>query len=220
MNDLLNDILSNKLIAIIRGVPSDSVLQVAEALVKGGINFMEVTYRPGDDIASADTLKSIAMIKERYAGKIHVGAGTVLTVEDVDRAYEAGAEYIISPNVNVDVIRRTKELQLISMPGALTPTEIEQAWEAGADVVKVFPAHVFGPKYFKDVKGPLCSVKLAAVGGIGAGNINEFLKAGADCFGIANSLVNADRVNRQAWDEITAEAEACVRAVMEAQEVK
>ena len=213
MDNLLKEILDKKIISIIRGVPSKYILQVAEALYRGGITFMEVTYRPGDKSASRDTLKSIDIIKRNFVGKIHIGAGTVLSAEQVELAYDAGAEYIISPNVNKSVISRTKELGMISIPGALTPTEIITAWDMGADIVKIFPARAMGSGYFKDIKSSFNHVTLSAVGGVNVKNISEYLAAGADVLSIGSSLVNQEYIINHAWEDITKTAAACVEEI-------
>ena len=144
---------------------------------------------------------------------MHIGAGTVLSVEQVEDAAQAGAEFIISPNTNTDVIRYTKQKGLISLPGAYTPTEAETAWEAGADIVKIFPAGNLGPSYFKAVKASLSQLRLSAVGGVSEHNIGDFLAAGVDSFGIGSNLVSADRVRRRDFDEIEKAAAFYTNAV-------
>ena len=213
MEAILAEMLQHKIVAILRGVQSTAILPAVEALQRGGVRFVEVTYRPGSAAANADTLRSIRLLRKKFGLSMHIGAGTVLTAADVDDAYAAGAEYMISPNVNPEVIRRTKELGLLSMPGAYTPTEAETAWEAGADIVKIFPANQLGPGYFKALKAPLCQLRLAAVGGVSEQNIGAFLAAGVDGFGIASALVNDDRVQREAWDEIERSARSYTEAV-------
>ena len=208
----LDEMLDSKIISIIRGVASSGVVSAVEALERGGVKFVEVTFRPGDEKACMDTLKSIEMLKKRFNG-MHIGAGTVLTTAQVKDAAAAGAEFIISPNMNLNVIAKTKELNLLSLPGAFSPTEIETAWEAGADIVKIFPAETVGPKYFKAVRGPLPNVRLAAVGGVSTKNIADFLAAGSDAFGIGSNLVSAARVKRAAWQEIEDNAAAYIAAV-------
>lgn len=137
---------------------------------------------------------------------MRIGAGTVLTVRQAEEAAKAGAEFIISPNTNKGVIKKTKELNLISIPGAYTPTEAESAWEAGADLIKMFPADSLGPAYFKAVMASLSQLCIMATGGISDANIERFLAAGVHAFGIGSNLVNADRVFAGAWDDIEREA--------------
>ena len=213
MEHLLTELLDKKIVAIIRGVSSEEIVKVGEALYQGGIRFMEVTFNASSLRASEDTLESIRLLREHMAPDMRVGAGTVLTTVQAELACDAGAEFIISPDTNVEVIRRTKELGLLSMPGALTPTEIQTAWTAGADVVKIFPASILGPAYFKALKAPLSQVRLAAVGGVDETTLPDFQKAGADAFGIGGSLVSRNRILRQAWDEITAAAHRYVNAL-------
>ena len=210
---LLEELLEAKIISIIRGVSSDQIVPAVEALARGGVRFVEVTFRPSDQAACRDTLQSIALLKRTFSGRMHVGAGTVLTAAQVEEAAAVGAEFIISPNTNGDVIAKTKALGLLSLPGAYTPTEAEAAWEAGADIVKIFPADGLGPKYFKAVKASLSQLRLSAVGGVSEKNIGDFIAAGVDSFGIGSNLVSADKVARQAWVEIEEAAAFYVRAV-------
>ena len=213
MHTTLAELSEKKIISILRGVTSADILPVAEALYRGGIRFIEVTFNTSSLLAADDTLQSIRMLRKEMGGKMHIGAGTVFTPVQVELAADAGAEYILSPDMNPDVIRHTKELGLLSFPGAFTPTEIQAAWTAGADMVKIFPASLLGPVYFKALKAPLSQVKLAAAGGIDESNIREFVKAGADGLGLDNCLVNSDRVSRKAWLELERIAGAFVTAV-------
>lgn len=213
MENLLAELLKKKIVAIIRGVSSENIVPVGEALYRGGIRFMEVTFNAASLQASEDTLESIRRLREHMVPDMHIGAGTVLTVIQAELACDAGAEFIISPDTNPEVIRRTKELALLSMPGALTPTEVQTAWTAGADVIKIFPASAVGPGYFKALQAPLSQVKLAAVGGVDDTNIRSFCKAGAAAFGIGGSLVSSDRVSRKAWDEIETAARLYVTEI-------
>ena len=158
-----------KIIAISRGISSSHILKVADALRRGGVHFMEVTYNPSNEEASKDTLKSIEVLKKEFGEEMHIGAGTVLTVEQVEDAREAGAEYIISPNVDEIVIRKTKELGLLSIPGAMTPTEAQNAWKWGADYVKIFPADNLGADYIKAMLSSMNHLKLVCTGGIDEG---------------------------------------------------
>lgn len=210
---LFEEMLDKKIIAIIRGVASTEIVPAVEALYKGGLCFVEVTYRPASKEESRDTLRSIALLKERFAPAMHIGAGTVLSVKQVDEAAAAGAEYIISPNTNLSVIARTKELGLLSLPGAYTPSEAESAYEAGADIVKIFPAGTLGPGYFKALKSPLAQLHLAAVGGVSLSNIKDFLAAGAEVFGIGGNLVSAARVKAGDFAAIERDAALYIAAV-------
>jgi len=212
MNNL-DFIKENKVIAIVRGIPSSKISSLAEAMVKGGIRCIEVTFDHSSEEGKAETLKSIEILNKNFQGEVLAGAGTVLTAEQVDQAVLAGAEYIISPNVNVDVIRRTKELGKISIPGALSPSEIVTAYEAGADIVKLFPAAVFGTAYFKAVKAPLKHIPMTAVGGISPDNIADFVNVGAIGAGVGGNLVSPKLVEEGRFDEITAIARSYMEAL-------
>ena len=160
-------------------------------------------------------LVGIEELKKYFGASIHVGAGTVLTCAGVDAAAAAGAEYILAPNMRPAVIHRAKEKGLLALPGAYTPTEIEEAWCEGADIVKVFPADSLGISYFKALRGPLPHIPLAAVGGVSVENVGSFLAAGAVVCGIGSNLVNEQRAAAHAWDEIRTMAAAYRRSVQE-----
>lgn len=195
-------IKKDKIIAILRGIPAEKIGQLADALHKGGINLIEVTFDPKSP-DNQETVESIKLIRERFAGEVRVGAGTVLNTIQVNQAAQAGAEYIISPNTCEAVIRETKRLGLVSIPGALTPTEIEAAHEYGADFVKVFPVSNLGVSYLKAVSAPLSHIDLLAVGGVKPDTVKEYLKAGACGVGVAGNLVNKEWLKADEWDKIT-----------------
>lgn len=210
---VLNQILEEKIIAIVRGIPSTKIAGLAQALQKGGIRCMEVTFDQSSPERAADTLAAIRTIRETFGETVCVGAGTVMTAEQVRLAAQAGAEYMISPNVNEAVIRETKRLGKVSIPGAMTPTEVEYAYSLGADIVKIFPAGVLGAGYIKAVKAPLKHIPVAAVGGVTAENCAEFIKAGAVGVGVGGNLVSARLVDEGKFQEITAIAGAYVAAL-------
>lgn len=193
-NRLLDEMYEKKIIAIVRGVPSSAMPDVAEAALAGGVSMLEITFDHTSGDGAAETLRSLELLAGKLAGRLSLGAGTVLTPAEVDEAHKCGAGYIISPNVDPAVIARTRELGLVSMPGAFTPTEVVAAHTAGADVVKLFPAVIGGPDYIKAVRGPLAHIPLAAVGGVDADNLADFFKAGVVCVGIGGNLVNAKKV--------------------------
>lgn len=199
-----------KVIAIVRGIEADKCMKVADALYEGGIRLMEVTFNLKDPDSYKTTTDCIRAISEKYEGRMLVGAGTVVTPEQVEMTAQAGGRFIISPNTNVDVIRRTVELDMVSMPGALTPTEVMVAHEAGAGFVKIFPAGDLGPGYIKAIKAPLSHVKMTAVGGVNADNFAAFLKAGAVGAGIGGNLANKARIDAGEFYKITETAAALV----------
>jgi len=182
----LQHLLRNKIVAIIRGAVPGDVLQIAMALHEGGVRCLEVTLN------SENALQVIENIAHHMQGKLEVGAGTVLTGAEAADAVAAGAKFIISPIMNTDVIRKTKELGAVSIPGAFTPTEIFNAYNTGADIIKVFPG-TSGAGFIKEVLAPLPHIPLMPTGGISLQNIHEFKNAGAVAFGIGKSLVNTSQ---------------------------
>lgn len=210
---VLNKILEGKIIAIVRGIPSDEVVGLAEALVKGGISCIEVTFDQSSEEKARDTLKAISNIHKTLGDRVCVGAGTVMTTQQVEAAAAAGAEYMISPNTNAAVIAKTKELDKVSIPGAMTPSEVAEAYELGADIVKMFPAGVLGTTYIKAVKAPLKHIPVTAVGGVNPANCADFIRAGAVGVGVGGNLVSPQLVKEGRFDEITTIAKSYTDAL-------
>ena len=202
-----------KLIAIVRGVEPEVCVKVAQALYDGGFRLMEITYDQRRPASWRETAAAIGAVAKVFAGRMYVGAGTVTNTELVELTHGCGGQFIISPDVNEAVIRRTCELGMVSMPGAMTPTEILTAHRAGADFVKLFPAGSLGPGYMKAVKAPVSHVELLAVGGIDEKNIADYLAAGAAGAGIGGNLVNRAWVEAGQFEKITETARRLVAAV-------
>ena len=202
-----------KIIAIVRGIEPEKCIKVAQALYDGGIRMMEITYDQRNPDSWATTANSIAQVAKAFEGKMLIGAGTVTTTELVEMTHKAGGLFIISPNTNADVIRRTRELGLVSMPGALTPTDVVNAWEAGADIVKLFPVSSLGSGYVKAIKAPLSHIPMMAVGGINEKNIAEYLAAGAIGVGVGGNLANKEWIDAGEYHKITEVAKAMVAAL-------
>lgn len=203
---VIKQIQEEKIIAIVRGVDVEKAVNVAQALYDGGIKLVEVTFNLNDPSSHLKTAQAIRGIKEKMAGKMLVGAGTVTSVALVELAKQAGAEYIISPDTDEAVIRKTVELGLVSLPGAFTATEAKRAHAAGADFVKIFPCVGNGPEYIKALCAPLNHIRFLAVGGVSAENAADFLKAGAVGIGVGGSLVNKKWVASGNYARITEEA--------------
>ncbi|MCL2367387.1 MAG: bifunctional 4-hydroxy-2-oxoglutarate aldolase/2-dehydro-3-deoxy-phosphogluconate aldolase [Oscillospiraceae bacterium] len=211
---VIQRIEERKIIAIVRGIPDkEQVLRVADAMYAGGIEFIEVTFNQSAPERFSDTTDAIAAINEHFGGKVYAGAGTVLTPEQAQLAADAGAQYIISPDMNVDVIQKTREMGLVSIPGVMTPTEITQAMRAGADFCKLFPAGILGSGYIKAIKAPLSHAKILATGGVDVHNIKEFQNAGAHGFGISGPLVNKAWIEAGEFHKITEVAKALCNAI-------
>lgn len=207
---LVQKILDKKLIAIVRGLYGQDCVALAEALYAGGIELMEVTFDQKDPQGPEKTADTIALLCEKMDGRMEIGAGTVTSLALLEAAKNAGAKFIISPDTNPQIIAATVAAGLISIPGAMTPTEILQAHNAGADFVKVFPTSGLGAAYIQAVAAPLNHVRLLAVGGVTEQNIHSFLKAGAVGAGVGGNLVNKARVAAGAFSEITALAQQFV----------
>jgi len=184
----------SKVIVIVRRLYGENLLNLASALVDAGVELMEITFDQSDPDCLSKTSDAIRMLAERFSGRLLPGAGTVLNTAQVDAAMAAGAKYIISPNTNVDVIRYTKQKGLVSIPGAMTPSEIITAHESGADFVKIFPASELGLNYIKDIKGPISHVKLVATGGVNENNFEDFLKVGYVGAGIGGRLTDKEQI--------------------------
>lgn len=204
---------ASRIIAILRGLRKEQVLPAAQALRSGGIRLLEVTFQQQRPDAWAETAGVIETIRGHCGGELLVGAGTVLTEEQVELAYRAGAQYIISPDTRAAVIARTRELGMVSIPGAMTATEILAAHRAGADFVKIFPAAVLGPAYVKAVCAPISHVRLIAVGGVDSKNAADFLRAGACGVGAGGKLANAAAISEGRFEKLTEAARELVEAV-------
>lgn len=214
-SNIKDEIFKGKIVAIIRGIGSDRILDTVGALLEGGIQLLEVTFNQEDESKALDTLKCLELIKSKYDGQVCLGAGTVITEDQVQKAVDAGAEYIISPNTDINIIRRTKELGKISIPGAFTPSEMVAAYNAGADIVKLFPAGILGIEYIKAVLSPLSHIPVVAVGGINVDNVNQFIKAGAKGVGVGGNLVDKKAIYSGEYHKITLVAQTYLKKLEE-----
>lgn len=195
--DKLKFIEQNGVVAVVRKIDPTVVMEVAEAIVEGGIKVLEVT------VDSEDSFNTIHRLKEKYKTSVLVGAGTVLDKETAKQAIEAKADFIFSPILDIDVIQLTNRYGRISIPGVYTPTEIVQAYAAGADILKVFPATKLGPGYFKDMRGPLPHIPLMPTGGVSLENMTEFLNNGAVAVGIGSALFDKKLIDNRDFKQMT-----------------
>ena len=182
---------------------TEQLVKTVDAMEKGGIRLVEVTFDQSKKIPDEQTAENIRVLSETFEGRVMVGAGTVMTVEQAELAHKAGAKFIISPDAYEPVIRRTVELGMVSMPGILTPTEAANAHRWGADFVKLFPNSEMKPSYLKALVVPLSHIRFLAVGGVNADNIKEYLDAGAKGVGVATSIVNKTLIAEGNYEEIT-----------------
>ena len=191
-----------RIVAIIRGFAPDTCLRLAEAYATGGIRLVEVTFNQKAPETWKDTAAAIRAIRERFGGRVRAGAGTVLTEEQLSMCIDAGGEYMITPNVKPELIRSCVRQGLVAMPGALTPSEAVDAWEAGAAFVKIFPAGSLGPGYVKALRAPLAHIPMLAVGGISSDNVADFMRVGCVGAGVGGNLTNKEWIAAGAWDKI------------------
>ena len=201
---IIQKVLDKKIVAIVRGVYGQDALDLASALYAGGIELLEVTFDQSKPERLNRTSDTVKLLCRELGDKMYFGAGTVTTIEMLNLAKEAGAGFIVSPDCNPEVIKATVEAGMVSMPGAMTPTEILTAYRAGADFVKVFPTAGLGSAYIKAVRGPLNHIRLLAVGGVNEKNIADFLAAGCVGAGVGGNLVNKNWIANGEWDKITA----------------
>ncbi|QQC96868.1 bifunctional 4-hydroxy-2-oxoglutarate aldolase/2-dehydro-3-deoxy-phosphogluconate aldolase [Mammaliicoccus sciuri] len=201
--DTLQTIKETKLIAILRNANPNDILPIVETLYKADIRAIEVTMN------SPKALESIELISNEMKDKVVVGAGTVLDAESARLAILSGATFILSPTVDKDTIRMSKKYGAVSIPGALTPTEILEAYEYGGDIIKVFPTTSLGPEYIKDLQGPLPHIPLLPTGGVSIDNVTDFIEAGAVGVGLGSALVNTKvETNKAYFEELEQKAQA------------
>jgi 2-dehydro-3-deoxyphosphogluconate aldolase/(4S)-4-hydroxy-2-oxoglutarate aldolase len=212
-SQFLEKFKENKLLVIARKVPYQQILRIAEAVYEGGVRFFEITFDQGRKDSIKETQRCISAVHDTFGEKMLIGAGTVLTVEQVRAAYESGAKFIVSPGISPKIIEKTLELGMVAIPGAMTPTEIMVAWSAGADIVKLFPADDLGYHYIRNILAPLCHIPLLATGGINPETISEFHAAGISYFGTGISIIKPELVYEKNYAEITNLAKLHIDAI-------
>jgi len=212
-SEIMQALSREKIVAIIRGISAESGDATAKALADGGIVFLEVTLN------TDGALNMISRFREDYEGRLRIGAGTVLDLGQAKEAIAAGAEYIISPNLDEEVIYYGVEKGVEVWPGTMTPTEIVRAYKAGASAVKVFPMGSLGINYLKEIRAPLNHIPMVATGGVNLQNINSVLDAGAIAVGLGGNLVDKQLVKDGKFDELRKLAQAFVNEVQGAKQV-
>ena len=210
---IINQVLEHKLIAIVRGVYGQDCLNLAKALWAGGIRLLEVTFDQSDRALWQKTADTVRLLNQELGDRMLFGSGTVTSVELVELAKNAGAKFIVSPDTNEDVIRATVAAGMVSMPGALTPTEVLTAHRFGADFVKLFPVGNLGVSHLKAVSAPINHVRLLAVGGVNESNVAQYLAAGAVGAGVGGNLVNKQWIAAGEFQKITDLASSFVEQV-------
>lgn len=200
-------LIDTGVVAVIRVNNASELLDTTIALNKGGVRALEIT------MTSPGALEAISEASKKLGDEAIIGVGSVLDPETARMAILAGAKFVVGPVLNTELIKLCQRYSVPCIPGAFTPTEILRAWEAGADVVKVFPATKLGPSFFKDVLGPLPQVRLTPTGGVDLENAGEFIKAGASFVGVGSALVNKKLVAEKKWDELSALAARFIEAI-------
>ena len=208
MNAFVKEYLEKKIIVVCRGIAEEEIVNVAQALYDGGISFMEVPFDQKNPDTFASTARKISAVRNALDGKMHIGAGTVITMEQFEIAKSAGAEIIVSPTLEEDVIVATKEAGLIAMPGCATPSEITKAYKLGADLIKLFPSSVITLKTIKEISVPLNHIPLVCFGGVTAENIKEVLSAGVVGVGMGSAVLDKEALTNKDYSKITALAKA------------
>jgi 2-dehydro-3-deoxyphosphogluconate aldolase/(4S)-4-hydroxy-2-oxoglutarate aldolase len=203
----LKKIADAGVVAVIRASSKDQLVGIAEALLAGGVPAIEVT------MSTPKAIAGIEMLADRFGDTAVIGVGTAIDAATARDAIAAGAQFVVSPVFDEQIVSTVRRYGKIVIPGAFTPTEILRAWSAGADVVKVFPSTALGPQYFKDILAPLPQLRLTPTGGVDLKNAADWIKAGAVFLGAGSSLVSKDALGKNDWASVTANAKAFVEAI-------
>ena len=193
----LQRVLDCGIVAVVRATDSSQLVEVCRALVEGGVDVAEITF------TVPDALEVLRAVRKALGNDLLLGAGTVLDTETARAAILAGAEYLVSPALNLEVIQMAKRYGKLVIPGVYTPTEALTAWQAGADILKVFPAEIVGPAFFKAMRGPLPQLRMMPTGGVDPNTAESFLQAGAVCLGIGSQLIEPQAVAARDFGRIT-----------------
>lgn len=208
MKQFVKEFMEKKVIVVCRGIAEEEIVNVAQALYNGGISFMEVPFDQKNPDTFELTARKISAVRKELDEKMHVGAGTVITMEQFEIAKAAGAEIIVSPTLEEDVIIATKEAGLVSMPGCATPSEITKAYKLGADLIKLFPSSVVTMKTIKEISVPLNHIPLVCFGGVTAENIGEVLATGVVGVGMGSAVLDKKALANKDYNKITELAKA------------
>ena len=212
--EVLSHIMSNGVVAVIRMKDTQRLLKVIEAVGAGGVKSIEITMTvPG----AIDIIRQLA---PSVPGDILIGAGTVVDKETANKVIDAGARFVVGPILSLEIVGLCHERETVVIPGCFSPTEIYDAWTAGADIVKVFPATSLGPKYFKDVRGPFPDIRLMPTGGVTIDNVAEWIAAGAVAVGIGSDLLDKKAIDEERYEVLTERARRMVQNFRKAKEGK
>jgi len=210
---ILQTLESTGVIAVIRVNKADMLNYIVDALLEGGVKALEIT------MTTPNAIEIIHQISQAVGDEFLIGAGTVLDTQTAQTVIFAGAQFVVSPVFKKEIVEMAHRYDRPVFPGAFTPTEILEAWENGADVVKVFPAGRLGAQYFKDIHGPLPQIKLTPTGGVNLQNTADFIRAGASFVGVGTALLDREMIQSKNWQALSEHTTKFVRAVQEAREV-
>ncbi|URN94883.1 MAG: bifunctional 4-hydroxy-2-oxoglutarate aldolase/2-dehydro-3-deoxy-phosphogluconate aldolase [Candidatus Pristimantibacillus lignocellulolyticus] len=196
-SELLNELLDHKIIAILRGIEDSYAMSTGQAIVDGGVKFMEITMN------TEGATQMIHQWRTMFDGVAYVGAGTVIDVDHAKRAVAAGAQFLISPNLDLEVVQYAQQHNIPIWPGVMTPTEIIQAMKAGVEAIKLFPMASLGLNYLSEIRGPINDVPIIATGGVNYNNFRQYFEAGANAVGMGTKLVNLENAKLGKFDDIT-----------------
>ncbi|MEO6963842.1 MAG: bifunctional 4-hydroxy-2-oxoglutarate aldolase/2-dehydro-3-deoxy-phosphogluconate aldolase [Puia sp.] len=203
------EFLKVPVIGIARNIPLEAIIQILPLYQSSGLTSIEITMNSD---GAEDIIRYASL---RYKDHLNIGAGTVCSRDDLDRALVAGAQFIVTPVMEEDIIRRCKEIGIPVFPGAFTPSEIYSAWKSGADMVKVFPASMLGPQYIRELRGPLNQIKLMPTGGINSDNATAFLRAGASAVAMGSELMDKKLIRDKNWKALSMHFEQVVKNIKE-----
>lgn len=204
-----------KFLVLSRTMPTEKLGNVAKALVRGGVKLMEITIDQMAEDPAAVIKEAMQTVRDAVGDQLCLGCGTVLNCQQLQWAYDAGAKFYLSPNFKADVVKMAKELGMVAIPGAMTPSEIVDAWDAGADIVKLFPADDLGYHYIWNLRGPLPHIPLLASGGVNPDTIPKFLENGIAAVGTGMSVISRDLVNADNYNAIAELARKHVQVIKE-----
>lgn len=207
---VLNSLEQTGVVAVIRTASIDVLPSITEALLAGGVLAIEIT------MGTPKAIVGIEKLADRFGDRALIGVGTVLDPATAANAIVAGAQFVVSPGFDPQVVETTLRHGKVSIPGAFTPTEILRTFSAGGDIIKVFPSTTVGPGYFKDILAPLPQLRLTPTGGITLQNTPAWIQAGAVCVGVGTAIVSREAIARQDWPAITASARAFIETIRQA----
>ena len=210
--DMRMVVKENPLLAILRNVPTEKAAAYAGAVIRGGVRFFEVALN------SAGALEQIALLRKEFGGEALIGAGTAVTVELAKSALDAGAQFLLSPSTDPDVLAYCRDNGVAMLPGALTPSEVSTCIRYGFSTIKLFPAGDMPPGYIKSLKGPLDGTEYVAIGGVNPGNLAEFFRQGYLGVGLGSSMLPAQAVKTGDWEAGTAYVRAMVEEIRRVKE--